>query len=188
MKKPAFIIGKKQIIMACLTLILGIAVYVNYVIAGGASLANKPSGNLTDDDTYGDTQFVNAGEEDLSNLENVNAEEFFAQARIDKAASNDKAIQTLQTCLGGGDITKEEAVVKALESVNLSKMTELEDRLESLIKALGYADCLVYLDENDAKIVVQTDGLDVGKAAAIKDIVLSEISISPQNIRIYEVK
>ena len=31
MKKPSLIIGKKQIIMTCLTLMLGIAVYINYV-------------------------------------------------------------------------------------------------------------------------------------------------------------
>ena len=36
MKKPAVIIGKKQIVMACLTMILGIAVYVNYVLSDPA--------------------------------------------------------------------------------------------------------------------------------------------------------
>ena len=32
MKKPSFIIGKKQIILTCMTLMLGIAVYVNYAL------------------------------------------------------------------------------------------------------------------------------------------------------------
>ena len=31
MKKPSVIIGKKQIILTCMTLMLGIAVYVNSV-------------------------------------------------------------------------------------------------------------------------------------------------------------
>lgn len=30
MKKPSVIIGKKQIIMTCLTLMLAVAVYINY--------------------------------------------------------------------------------------------------------------------------------------------------------------
>ena len=30
MKKPSLIIGKKQIIMTCLTLMLAVAVYINY--------------------------------------------------------------------------------------------------------------------------------------------------------------
>ncbi|NLZ45926.1 MAG: SpoIIIAH-like family protein, partial [Clostridiales bacterium] len=33
MKKPNVIIGKKQIILASLTLILGIAIYVNYAMS-----------------------------------------------------------------------------------------------------------------------------------------------------------
>ena len=35
MKKPSLIIGKKQIILSCLTLMLAIAVYVNYAMSDG---------------------------------------------------------------------------------------------------------------------------------------------------------
>ena len=40
MKKPTFIIGKKQIILSCLTLMLAVAVYINYVLAQDADLKN----------------------------------------------------------------------------------------------------------------------------------------------------
>ena len=41
MRKPTLIIGKKHIILACLTLILGIAVYMNYAFsAAEKSLAD----------------------------------------------------------------------------------------------------------------------------------------------------
>lgn len=33
MKKPSLILGKKQIILSCLTLMLAIAVYVNYALS-----------------------------------------------------------------------------------------------------------------------------------------------------------
>ena len=51
MKKPVFIIGKKQIVMACMTMILGIAVYVNYVIADNSEL--KMADNISEGDEYG---------------------------------------------------------------------------------------------------------------------------------------
>ena len=58
MKKPSLIIGKKQIILSCLTLMLAIAVYVNYAMSDGkletAQVQSK------DSVTYGDTAFVNA--------------------------------------------------------------------------------------------------------------------------------
>ena len=183
MKKPAVIIGKKQIVMACLTMILGIAVYVNYVLSDPADRFSVES--VSEGEEYGETKFVNADNNDLTSLSNVNAADYFAQARIDKASSRDEAVQTLQTVMG---ISENEAVVNALAAVELSQMTELESKMESLIKARGYQDCIVYLDEDDVKVVVQSDGLDTAQAAAIKDILLSEAKISAQNIRIFEVK
>ena len=41
MKKFSLIIGKKQIILACLTMILAIAVYVNYILADGNGLVKR---------------------------------------------------------------------------------------------------------------------------------------------------
>ena len=38
MKKPTVIIGKKQIVLSALTLLLGGAVYLNYVLADGNGL------------------------------------------------------------------------------------------------------------------------------------------------------
>ena len=58
MKKPSLIIGKKQIIMTCLTLMLGIAVYINYVTTP-VSLKDKTgvkTEKMTEDNTnYGET-------------------------------------------------------------------------------------------------------------------------------------
>ena len=58
MKKPSLILGKKQIILSCLTLMLAIAVYVNYALSDhDLTTAEKtPSEGVT----YGDTAFVNA--------------------------------------------------------------------------------------------------------------------------------
>ena len=41
MKKPTVIIGKKQIIMTCLTLMLAVAVYINYSTAPRVDNAKK---------------------------------------------------------------------------------------------------------------------------------------------------
>lgn len=187
MKKPALIIGKKQIIMACLTLILGIAVYVNYIIANPGVNNDITVNKKSAGDEYGDTEFVNAGEEDISQLSNVNPQEYFAQARIEKQASRDEAVSNLQTIMQGGDITENEQVVNALAAVELTKLTELESKLESLIKAQGYKDCLVYLDKEDARVVIQSTGIDKAGAAAIRDLLMSESAICAQNIKIFEI-
>ena len=186
MKKPNLIIGKKQIILSCLTLMLAIAVYVNYVRSDQSlsdptlrtdapvvgQQAEEKSGN------YGDTQFVNGS----------STADYFAQARLEKQTSRDNAVQTLQSIMGGGDLSEDEMVTNAINAVELSKLVESEGNIESLIKAQGFHECVVYLDGTSAKVVVQTEGMDAAQAAAIKDIILGEVSVPAENIRIFEVK
>ncbi len=217
MKKPSFIIGKKQIILSCLTLMLAIAVYVNYTMSDG----NLKTAEIPAEDgiTYGDTAFVNAqadtAEESDSAAEDTadaaesagafssaisdedvtadmeaagTAADYFAQARLERTSSRDESVATLQSILGGGDQTENELVTDAIAAVETSKLIESESTIENLIQSQGYADCIVYLDGESAKVVVQTEGLDAAQAAAIKDVILGEVSISSENIRIFEVK
>lgn len=69
-----------------------------------------------------------------------------------------------------------------------SKLVESEGVVESLIKAQGFEDCVVYLDGESASIVVKTNGLVPSEAAQIKNILLGEVSVPSENITIFEVK
>ena len=113
--------------------------------------------------------------------------DYFAQARMDKQVSRDTAVQTLQSIIGGGDLTQDEMVTQAIDAVSLSKLVESESVIENLILSQGYSDCVVYLDEKSAKVVVETDWLDAPHAAAIKEIILTETEVPAEGIRIFEV-
>ena len=113
--------------------------------------------------------------------------DYFAQARLDKQSSRDYAIQTLQSIIGGGDLSNDEMVTNAIDAVSLSKQMKSEAVIESLILSQGYRDCVVYLDGDTAKVVVESDGLDAAQAAAIKEIVLTESEVPAEGIRIFEV-
>ncbi len=245
MKKPSFIIGKKQIILSCLTLMLAVAVYVNYAITkDDVETAPLSSADAKGTVSYGDTEFVNASSTDNSDskedknsnnneknkennkddkkdsesnsksdsektaeenadaknisenssdipteqAEGQTAEEYFAQARLERSVSRDESVATLQSIMGGGDRTDNEYITDAIAAVETSKLIKSESNIESIVKSMGYSDCIVYLDQDSAKIVVQTEGLDSAKAAAIKDVILGEVSIPAENIRLFEVK
>lgn len=223
MKKPSFIIGKKQIILSCLTLMLAVAVYVNYAITkDGVDTSPMDTADMKSTVSYGDTEFVNASQTDTANAEKddkksetgsntekstvdekkkekteeipsaqaegQSAKEYFAQARLERTSSRDESVATLQSIMGGGDRTEDELITDAIAAVETSKLIESESNIESIVKSMGYSDCIVYLDNDSAKVVVQTDGLDSAKAAAIKDVILGEITIPAENIRLFEVK
>ena len=196
MKKPVCIIGKKQIALSALTLLLGGAVYLNYVLADGSSLmsAERLRG--------GPDPVAAIGAEDPADygtwvpgipalVEVVSASpsgsDYFAQARLDRQSSRDYAVQTLQSIIGGGDLSENEMVTNAIDAVNLSRQMERESVIENLILSQGFSDCVVYLDGQTAKVVVESSGLAPEQAAAIKEIVLSESDIAPEGIRIFEV-
>lgn len=178
-----FRVNKKHIILACLTLFLGITVYANYRL----STVKIPSTEVMDGvdigGTYGEVQYVNG-----TDLNSYSSEDYFAQARLDKLTSRDQAVQTLKMVLEGQDISDEEIATYTMSAVTLSSLVESETTIENLIIASGYEDCVVYLDGTNASIVVKSDGLSSSQAAQIKDILLSEVSVENENIRIFEVK
>lgn len=191
MRKPNLIIGKKQIILASLTLVLGIAVYMNYVFAevGNDIAADAEIRSAADTQVnYGDAAFVGADSSDPAEPASAGASDYFAQARLSRMTSRDDAVQTLSAILGGGDLTEEENAAYTMEAVNLSQLSESESKVESLIRAQGFEDCVVYLDGETASIVVKSEGLAAEQAAQIKDILLTEVTIPAENIRIFEVK
>lgn len=177
MKKPTMIIGKKQIILAGLTLILGVAVYINYAFSAGGGKLQKTSKIENEAANYGEAQLVNSD----------SAEDYFSQARIDRMNSRDEAVETLKTIMNGGDSTEEEQAVAAEDAATLSGLIQSESKIEDLIKAAGFDDCVVYLDGENANIVVKSDGLADSDAAKIKDILLSEVDVANENIRIFDV-
>lgn len=180
------IVGKKQIILASLTLILGIAIYLNYVFSQGAGDLVETGKLENPESNYGDAQFVSGAVKDEN--KDASKDEYFAQARLDKMKSRDEAIETLQSFFKGGDLTKDELAIMTSDAVNLSSLIESENKIETLIKAQGFEDCLVYLDGTSANIIVRTEGLESAQAAQIKDALLGEVSVDSEFITILEVK
>jgi stage III sporulation protein AH len=179
MKKPSFIIGKKQILLAGMTLALGLAIYINYAYSASGGDIEVTDKVQSQSINYGDAQLVSSDE----------TEDYFAQARIDRMNSRDEAEETYKNIISGGDSTDEEKSVATEQAAAMSSLIESESKIESLIKAAGFADCVCYLDGENANIVVKTDsdGLLTSEAAQIKDILLSEVSVAAENIRIFDV-
>lgn len=180
LKKISLIIGKRQIMLAGMTLVLGTAIYVNYAVSSSGGI--KAAGKIDSKNVhYGDAQLVSAKESN---------DDYFAQARLERTASRDEAVQTLQTIIGGGDSTPEEQEVAAEEAAAMTGLIEKESKVENLIKAAGFTDCVVYLDGENANIVVKSEegGLIQTEAAQIKDILLGEVNVAAENIRIYDVE
>ena len=176
-------ISKRQIIITRLVLLLGIAVYANYQLSNTELKATDVVTSLDMSDVYGEITYVNGTE-----IVDYSSDDYFAQARLEKLTSRDDAVETLKMMLDGGDISDEELAAYTEEAVALSSLIESETIVENLVIAAGFEDCVCYLDGDNANIVVKSEGLTSAQAAQIKDILLSEVDVENENIRIFEVK
>lgn len=178
MKRLNLIIGKKQIAIASLTVLLGAAVAVNFAVQSGKKNVTEPIKEVGKN--YGDAEYV-------SNSEG-NTDAYFASARLEKQQARDEAAQVLAVMYQGGDMTADELSSTEASALDLSKTIASENAVETMLKAQGFEDALCYITTSGANIIVKTDGLDAAGAAKIKSALLSEVEVSADKITIVEVK
>ena len=182
--KMKMIIGKKQIILAALVLALGVAVYLNWIYSGAAG-GFTATEKVTETKNYGDSKYVNLDGEEI---EVSGQAEFFSQTRLSRQQKRDEAIDALNQMFKDAALTDKEKESLAAQAQQLAAAIEVEDQVESLIKAKGFEDCVVYIENEKVSVMVRSDGLQSDQVAQITDIVLEQTSADPQNISIVEVK
>lgn len=164
---------KKQVVLTALVAMIGLAGYFNWMYE------NSDNGSVTDSDE------VALGEARLVSGTNIK-EDYFQKSRLERDTGRSKAIENLKTVSENPESdpeTKKEAEEKLIE---MAGRTEKEAAAEGEICAKGFSDCVVYLSDSSASVIVQSDSDITGSdAAKIQEIVIriagvdsSEISIS----------
>ena len=191
-------IGKRQLVLATLVVALGAAVYLNWQFTDDNQLVATEA--LTSEKEFGDAQLVNvSGTESTPTqtessssssavVTNTQAEAYFTEARLSRQKARDSAVELIESTLANvqeDDETKKQAVQQASD---IAENMVQESNIESLIKAKGFADCVVFLQNGECSVVVQTEGLLPNEAIAIKDIIGGQSGVSYDKIKIVEAK
>ncbi len=172
--KLNMILGKKQIILASLVLVLGVAIYLNYTFSesgNGYDITASANSETTDDRTYGEAQLTSA-----------EPDEYFTAARVERKKARDESVETLATTLKDGNLSDEEKEVATNKALEVSKQIESENKIETLVKAKGFQECLAFVDDENVKVVVKTEGLNAEQAAQIKNIIVEETNMPAESI------
>ncbi len=179
--KMSVILGKKQIVLASLVTILGIAVYLNYIFADtGSTDLLSMSSTPSETENYGEAQLTSTEPVDGSG-------DYFESARLERRKARDEAIETLAQTLGAEEMTDDEKELAAEKALQVSAQIESENKIETLVKAKGFTECLAYVDDGSARIIVQTDGLTAETANQIKNIIVEETGLSADCITVGEI-
>lgn len=194
------IVGKKQIVLASLVVALGVAVYLNYQFAGedlALVTANTESvqeisvkDEMEETENYGDAQFVDTKEVEQESTE-ASAQgdaEYFSQARLTRTKTRDEAAAALQVMLSDVELAQEQKTELAEQASALAQSIETEGKIENLIKAKGFQECMVYCSDEKVDVIVKSPELQQGDVVQIRDIILEQTEIPVENISIVPVK
>lgn len=129
----------------------------------------------------------NLGDALLVNAKTVADETYFAMARLSRSKANDTAVETLAGFLKSDNLSEADKKDLSSKALALTDKIEAENRIENLIMAKGFADCVVYLTDDTANVVVKCDALTQDSATQIKNIIVSEGKISGEKVSITEI-
>ena len=172
--KKGFIVGKRQIAVAVMLLVLGGAVWLNMEYAGINTYGNSED---TSSKILGQAQFVGA--------EAQQEDDFFAQTRKSRATARDEAIKLLKETVDNVKTDENTRKEAQAQIARIAGDIETESAIESLIKAKGFKDAVAVLSEQDISIVVKRDDkLLPSETMQIMDIVAAKTQFSSDKIKI----
>ena len=176
-------IGKKNIVVVLAILVIGGAVYVNYLLFSDP-IDTIGYGENNMEDTYN----VSLDGENINVSNQEENDTYFSTTVLSRQKARDEALGVLQTVVDSSEALEETKVQAFADISQIAKDIESEANIETLVEAKGFEDCVAVVSGGTANIVVKTDGLLANDIAQINEIVYEQSGILPVDVRIVERK
>lgn len=185
---------RKQIVVLSLVLMIVVAGYLQYSYKKSSTADNREQGRLgeavyvdshSSHDELADTEAGKDKEAGKSISASKEANDYFAQARLDREVSRSKDVDILKGISSDENADKEikaEAFEKMMKIVDNSQM---ESKIETLIKEKGFEDVIaLFAEDGSIDIIVKSPGLNSAQAAQIADVVMRHTKLTMDKIHI----
>lgn len=188
--------GVKPLILAACALVVGLSVYADWSYSNKSSQSGGYIYNsaVTGEKSkiLGEATYVGATPESVTSDDTSTAlsvqpqDSYFASAAYERQRSRDESLELLQTVVDSSE-SMPDAKNKALEDMAaIASAMEAETNIETLIRAKGFDDCICVIGSEDVNVVVKTAGLLTYEVAQIREIVMNELDIPVEKIKIIE--
>ena len=201
---------KKEIIAASLVVLIGVAGYLNWSYQDTIRVQDGES-YIETGKKLGEAQLVNADQEveetTEENAEETNAEnteetqeeaeqtsevtggaDYFEQAKLNKENSRSKSLEILNQTAENESFDAEIRKKAGDKIIAVASNVQKETEIESIAQSKGYNEICVYVDDTEADVMVRKDGFCDEDVVKLTAIVTEQLKISPQNVKIVEVK
>lgn len=130
----------------------------------------------------------NTGEAVFVNADATQSDTYFVQAKLDREQSRAKQKDMLTEMINSSEIDNEQKQEFADGILEIQQRIEKETASEDMIKAKGFKDAYVRIDDETVDVVVDAETINEQQAAQIEDIVKRKTGYSSDQIKISTLK
>ena len=177
---------KRNAVVAAIVLFVCVAVYLNWSYDQGQSV----SALGLEEGSASSSAAASPKTEDKTAQKNKDAkttsDDYFATARVNREEARDNSLSILQKTVNDPKASKD-AVDAASKSITaMASATLQESKIESLVTAKGYTDCVAFIGDNSVSVVVKAknNALKASDVAKITDIVVGETKFSAGDVKV----
>lgn len=173
---------KKYITIAAVLLCVCAAVYLNWSYNNDKLVGS----------TLSDAELANAKSEEETAIGGMDeaVSNYFAEARLTRQQSRDKALELL-TAAASSEAASQETIDGAMSAISaMANYSMSETQIENLLLAKNFAECVAFISGEGVTLAVPApaEGLAAEDVAKITDAIVAETDFTPTQIRIIEVK
>lgn len=175
--------GKRNLIIACAVVLIGAAVWVNwlffsgddgdgYTYSGGTGMSGELDNSKNP--TSGDNSSTS-----------TSTDSYFSTVQVSRQRARDEALEVLNAVIDNANATEEVKAEAVAEIKQISEEMKQESDIESVIVSKGFEKCVAVINGETASIVVKcATQLTPAQLAQINSVVYEYSGIEPVNITI----
>ena len=182
---------KRSLVILAMAGVVFSAVFLNYsfqksggdlTVAGSSAERNK-----AEDKILGEALFVEGdGNKEVAASNSVK-KDYFTEARINRQTTRDESAELLKSIAANKDNPEDVRKKASSDLSQVAAAVEKEGKIENLIKAKGFENCLAVIGDNTVSILVKTSGLSQPQIAQIKETVINETALTGSAVKIVEI-
>lgn len=196
------IFKKNQFVVTFLAVLIAVAGYLNYTSNKDKKKEVKQVDNNTYESVYNKDNLLK-GNEDIESLDNeeetktpgeavltngTSLNSYMVQARLNREQTRSKNKETLLEVINNNDISKKEKKSAIKSMVKLTENSEIENSIETLLKAKGFNDVIVTINGEQADVVLSSEDISDDKRAQIENVIKRKTKLNADDITITPTK
>ncbi|MFA4886161.1 MAG: SpoIIIAH-like family protein [Desulfotomaculaceae bacterium] len=156
--------------LALFTLILRGSLFSNKSLSPDLPVTKSSSGEITFENMEPSKASLPVGDD------------FFVEYKLERERTRGQSVEWLREVINNTNSTSETRQKAQEHLMAISRNMEKEIEMESLLKAKGFKDAAVLVDERAVTVVVEAAHLSAGESSQITDLVFRGTGVDLQNI------